>query len=253
MLTTLIRTGILYIFVLLAIRCIGKNGLSSSDPFQIVMVLMISELASIPMESSDVPVVNGIAAVTMIIFLYSVSAVLSYKSEKFKLLLNGKPSILIDNGRIDFNELKKASITITDLTEMLRLKDSANISDVLYAYLETNGEFSIILKPEKVPATREDLGISRTVSNMPCILISDGTMYDQNLSKANLTKKELHYILHLNSISEVKDILLCFCDEDGKLYFYTKSHISDTKSANDDTPTAPIVVDPSIKKEAQDL
>lgn len=223
MFTTLFRTGLLYVFVLFAVRCIGKNGLSSSDPFQIVMALMIAELASIPMESGDVPVINGIAAVTMIIFLYSVSAYLSSKSENFKLLLNGKPSILIDNGAIDFDELKKASITITDLAEMIRLNNSASISDVLYAYLETNGEFSVILKPEKQPVTREDMNITKSYRNMPCIIISDGTLYDQNLPKARVTQKRISKILKKNSIRDISEVLLCFCDEEGTLFIYPKS------------------------------
>ncbi|MBR5228787.1 MAG: DUF421 domain-containing protein [Firmicutes bacterium] len=220
MLTTLFRAALLYIFVIIIIRCIGKSGLSTSDPFQIVMTLMIAELATIPMESGDVPVVNGIAAVSMVAFLYAVSAFLSDRSEKFKVFLNGKPAILIDNGNINYDELKKSNITITDLAEMIRLNNSASLSDVLYAYLETNGEFSILLKPEKAPVTREDMGISKPFRNMPCILISNGTFYRENLKKTNITDKQIYKVIKQKSLGKLSDILLCFCDEDRQLYFY---------------------------------
>jgi uncharacterized membrane protein YcaP (DUF421 family) len=201
----------------------GKTGLSSSDPFQIVMMLMIAEIASIPVESPDASIFNGIAAIVMILFLYSLSGYLSGKSEKFKLVINGKPSILIDNGAINFKELKKSNITLTDLSEMLRLKDTPSITDVLYAYLETNGEFSVILKPEKSPLTREDMCISKTVHNMPCILISDGTIYHENLVKSDITPSLLDDVTASLSIDSISKILLCFCDDSGKLYFYIKS------------------------------
>lgn len=226
MLTTLIRTAVLYIFVVFSLRCIGKNGLSTSDPFQIVMTLMIAELATIPMESGDVPIINGVAAVAMILFLYTVSALLTDRSEKFKLLINGKPSILIDNGAINFEELRKSNVTITDLAEMIRLNSSVSISDVLYAYLETNGEISVYLKPEKSPVTREDIGIDKPYSNMPCILISDGTFYEQNISKVGLSRNKIINIMKKYSIGDASGILLCFCDENKQLYFYQKSSTS---------------------------
>lgn len=186
------------------------------------MFLMIAELSAIPMESSEVPLVNGIAAVVMILLLYSLSAFLTDKSEKLKLIINGKPSILIDNGAINFKELKRSSVTITDLAEMLRLKDVSGISDVLYAYLETNGEFSVILKPEKSPVTREDLGIFKNYSNMPCILISDGTFYYENMNKVGISESILKKLTVQNKIGSFEEILLCFCDENQKLFFYMK-------------------------------
>ena len=102
-----------------------------TDPFQIVMMLMIAEIASIPIESPDSSIFNGIAAIVMILFIYALSEFFSSKSEKFKLIINGKPAFLIDNGAINFKELNKNKITVTDLMEMLRLKDAPSISDVL--------------------------------------------------------------------------------------------------------------------------
>ena len=223
MITTFLRTMILYILVLFSIRTVGKNGLSSTDPFQIVMMLMIAEIASIPIESPDSSIFNGIAAIVMILFIYALSEFLSSKSERFKLMINGKPAFLIDNGAINFKELNKNKITVTDLMEMLRLKDAPSISDVLYACIETNGELSVVLKPERSPVTREDMQMRSVFLNMPCILVSDGSFYEDNFTGAGITKEQFETSMKMNSVSSVSDILLCFCDEKKQLHFYMRS------------------------------
>lgn len=228
MITTFLRTMILYILVLFSIRTVGKNGLSSTDPFQIVMMLMIAEIASIPIESPDSSIFNGIAAIVMILFIYALSEFFSSKSEKFKLIINGKPAFLIDNGAINFKELNKNKITVTDLMEMLRLKDAPSISDVLYACIETNGELSVVLKPEKCPVTREDMNMSAVFLNMPCILVSDGSIYKDNFTGAGVTKEQFENSMKLNAVNSVSDILLCFCDEKRQLHFYVKTDASGT-------------------------
>ena len=220
MITTFLRTMILYILVLFSIRTVGKNGLSSTDPFQIVMMLMIAEIASIPIESPDSSIFNGIAAIVMILFIYALSEFFSSKSERFKLIINGKPAFLIDNGAINFKELNKNKITVTDLMEMLRLKDAPSISDVLYACIETNGELSVVLKP--------DMNMSAVFLNMPCILVSDGSIYEDNFTGAGVTKEQFEYSMKLNAVNSVSDILLCFCDEKRQLHFYLKTDASGT-------------------------
>lgn len=223
MITTFIRTFILYSLVLFSIRVVGKNGLSSTDPFQIVMMLMIAEIASIPIESPDSSIFNGVAAIVMILFIYALSEFLSSKSERFKVIVNGRPSLLIDGGAINFKELNKSKITITDLMEMLRLKDAPSIADVLYACLETNGELSVILKPDKSPVTREDMGVGSAYLNMPCILVSDGNVYSDNFGAAGISREQFNTAMRVNSVDGVADILLCFCDEKRQLHFYMKS------------------------------
>ncbi len=222
MITTFIRTFILYILVLFSIRVVGKNGLSSTDPFQIVMMLMIAEIASIPIESPDSSIFNGIAAIVMILFIYALSEFFSSKSERFKLIINGKPALLIDNGAINFKELNKSKITVTDLMEMLRLKDAPSIADVLYACIETNGELSVILKPEKSPVTREDMKVNSVFLNMPCILVSDGNIYKDNFVGAGITQEQFETSMRLNGVQGISDVLLCFCDEKRQLHFYMR-------------------------------
>lgn len=222
MITTFFRTLLLFLLVLFSLRVVGKNSLSSAGPFQIVMMLMIAEIASIPIESPDTSIFNGIAAIVMIVFIYALSEVLTSKSEKLRTLINGRPSLLIDHGAINYKELNQSKITLSDLMEMLRLKDAPSISDVLYACLETNGELSVILKPEKAPATREDLKLSSVYRNMPCILAADGILCQENFDASGVTQEKFQRALKKNGIARISDVFLCFCDETGRLHFYIK-------------------------------
>lgn len=222
MIITFVRTFIVYAVALFTIRCMGKTGLSSTDPFQITIMLLIAELAAMPVSSPEISLLNGLAAIFMILFLYALSGFLSCKSEHFKKFINGRPSILIDNGAINFKEMKRSNVTLTDLMEMLRIQDCPSITDVAYAYLETNGEFSLILKPDKKPLTRGDLNISSPEEAMPCIVISDGRIYKKNMERIGLNENELKKEIDRLSLNAVKDIFLCFCDEQKTLHFYPK-------------------------------
>ena len=191
MIITFVRTMIVYIVALFTIRCMGKTGLSSTDPFQITIMLLIAELAAMPVSSPEISLLNGLAAIFMILFLYALSGFLSCRSEIFKKFINGRPSILIDDGAVNFREMKRSNVTLTDLTEMLRIQNCSSLADVAYAYLETNGEFSLILKPEKKPVTREDLDIASDREYMPCIIISDGHIYRKNMERIGLDEARL--------------------------------------------------------------
>ena len=222
MMITFIRTFIVYAVALFTIRCMGKTGLSSTDPFRITIMLLIAELAAMPVSSPEISLLNGVAAIFMILFLYALSGFLSCKSEWFKKFINGRPSILIDNGAINFKEMKRSNVTLTDLMEMLRIQDCPSIADVAYAYLETNGDFSVILKPEKKPLTREDLHIPAEPEAMPCIVISDGKIYKKNLERSGYTENMLRREMKRHEFQSEKDVFLCFCDEKRTLHFYPK-------------------------------
>lgn len=224
MIITFVRTFIVYAVALFTIRCMGKTGLSSTDPFQITIMLLIAELAAMPVSSPEISLLNGLAAIFMILFLYALSGFLSCKNEWFKKFINGRPGILIDNGAINFKEMKRSNVTLTDLMEMLRIQDCPSISDVAYAYLETNGEFSLILKPDKKPLTRGDLNLPSAEEAMPCIIISDGHIYVKNMERIGLSENNLKKEIDKLSLNSVKDIFLCFCDEHKTLHFYPKKN-----------------------------
>ncbi|MDF2657184.1 MAG: hypothetical protein K0R19_3658 [Bacillota bacterium] len=222
MLIILIRTVILYFVVLFVIRVMGKAELSKMDPFEMVLLFMIAELAAIPIESLDIPLLNGAAAILTLLFLEVLISFVSIKSPKINKLLNGKPSILIEHGSLNLKELKNQRITIDDLMEQLRLKNYPAISDVDYAILEANGDLSVIPRPEKAPLTPEDMGMPASSKVMPMVLISDGVLYKGNLDllgkEEGYLKKELSKI----KIDDYSQVFLCFFDEKKQLHVYPK-------------------------------
>lgn len=221
MIITLVRTVILYIVVLFTIRIMGKSELSKMSPFQLVVIFMIAELASIPIESPTVSMINGVVAIFSLLFLQVLLSLLSIKSEKIKNFINGKPSVLIEKGEINEKELRSLRISINDLLEQLRIGGSAAISDVEYAVMESNGDLSIILKPEKKPLTAEDMSVIKEPEVMPLILISDGILYKQNLTSLGWDENYLKEQMSRANLSRYEDVFFAFCDEKKKIHIYT--------------------------------
>lgn len=222
MLIIIIRTIILYLVILFVIRVMGKAELSKMDPFEIVVLFMMAELAAIPIESLDIPLLNGVAAIITLLFLGVALSYLSMKSQKISNLINGSPSILIDRGNINEKELKSQRITLDDLMEQLRLKNFPSVADIEYAVLEANGDLSVIPKPEKAPLTPEDMGIPASSKIMPMILISDGTLYKRNLKILGKEESYLKKELLKAKITDYSQVFLCFFDEKRQLHVYPK-------------------------------
>lgn len=220
MLIVFIRTMLMYFIVLFIIRMMGKAELSKMSPFQMVVVFMIAELASIPIESPEVSMITGITAIITLMFLQILISNLSLRSEILKKIFSGKPSVLIDKGSINFKELKSLRITVNDLMEQLRLCNAPAISDVEYAVMESNGDLSVILKPDAKPVTAQDLSIIKQQEIMPSVIVSDGVLYNNNLYTAGWNESELSDHLIKIGLSDYKDAFLIFCDSSSKLHVY---------------------------------
>ena len=206
MLIVAIRTVILYLSLLFTLRLMGKSELSKMSPFQLTVIFMIAELAAIPLDSIDASLINGIIAIFMLTFLQILISFLCIKSERFKTFISGRPTIIIEKGKLNIKEIRKQRITLTDLMEQLRIKDCSNISDVEYAIVETNGELSIIKKGEILSS----------------IIISDGNFYEKNLSFSGLDKRTFHNKLKKAGINSIDSVFLALCDEKKVLHIYTE-------------------------------
>ena len=192
MIIVFIRTALIYVFLLIAFRIMGKAELSKVSTFQMVVLFMIAELAAIPIDSPSASVINGLTAIFTLLFLEVLLSFISIKNEKLKNFIHGKPSLLIDKGMINVKEMERLRITINDLFEQLRIEDCPSISDVAYAVMESNGELSVIKKtpPEK----------------MPVILISDGILYEGNLEDAGIDDIILKSMLESKGIYTIPPI-----------------------------------------------
>lgn len=231
MLIILVRTIILYLLVLFTIRLMGKSELSKMSPFQLVVIFMIAELAAIPIESSKASLISGAIGIFTLTFLQVLISTISIKSERFKNFINGRPSILIENGEINEKELKNLRISLNDLMEQLRLGNAPALSDVEFAVMESNGDLSIIPKASKKPLTAEDLSIPKEEETMPMILISDGILYRQNLLSIGWDENYLKGQLAAVNIHSYQDVFFAFNDEKKKLHIYISS--SDKKKAKE--------------------
>lgn len=227
MVNVLIRTVILYFILLFVLRIMGKSELSKMSPFQLIVIFMIAELASIPIESPDVSMITGVTSIFALLFLQVLISYLSIKSERLKNFFSGRPSILINKGELNLKELKKLRITINDLMEQLRIGNTPSISEVEYAVMESNGELSIIPKAGKKPITAEDLSITKSTEIMPSVIISDGVLYRRNMENSGWTEKDLDKILKSAGIDKQKNVFLAFCDEKSKLHIFTADKNAD--------------------------
>lgn len=222
MIIILIRTIILYAFVLFIIRLMGKAELAEMEPFQLVVILMMAELAALPMEDTGVSLMNGITALATLLLIQVLISYVSLKSEKARLFFCGRPSILVNKGVIDEKELKKMRININDLIEQLRSKNIASLADVEYAILETNGDLNIIPKPEVRPLTPKDINMFPVIQHMSLPLIVDGMLYKESLKALNVSENWLLDQLKNSCITSYDQILFCYMDENNQLHIHRK-------------------------------
>lgn len=218
-----VRTLILYALVLFAVRLMGKSELSKMSPFQLVIVFMIAELAAIPIDDPEISLVNGVVAISTLMFLQVLFSLLSMKWEGFKNLISGKPSILIEKGKLNIKELRRLRITTTDLMEQLRLVNCVSISDVQYAIMESNGQLTVIPKADIKPVTPRDMKLAVTEGVLPVILVTDGVVYHRNLLLSGFSEEDFQHQLADKGISSYKDIFLAFCDQNKNIHVYLQA------------------------------
>ena len=181
MLITFVRAIILYIIVLIVMRLMGKREIGQLQPFELAISIMIADLASVPMSELGIPITNGIIPILGLLVMHLLISALNIKSIKAREIICGKPSILIYRGRIDEKALKKERFTINELQERLRGNNIFDIGDVEYAILETDGQITVIPKPNKRPTVTEDLNIDAEYEGIPYDLIIDGKIMYKNL------------------------------------------------------------------------
>lgn len=200
MLVLIFRVFILYILCIIVMRMMGKREIGQMQPFELAITLIISELIVMPMENTGVPLINGVVAVFTITFSQQLFSYLTLKNEKLQELMSGKPTVMLKNGELNETHLREQNYNITELLEQLRLSGVDKITDVQYAVLETNGQLSVILKPEKRPVTVEDMAIQKDYEGRPIEIILDGKIIKKNLSSANITEKDINKEMNKNNL-----------------------------------------------------
>ena len=177
------RTILIYLCVLFSMRLMGKRQLGELQPEELVSTILISNLASISIESEEVPVTASLIPLFLIAALELLGSVLSFRSQWFFNLMSGRPKTVILDGQIDQNALRMLRLTVTDLMEALRGKDIFDPRDVSYAVIETNGNLSVALRPEREPARLADLQLKTTQTNATIPFVLDGQVLDAWLER----------------------------------------------------------------------
>ena len=225
MITILFRTAILYSTLLLTVRLLGKRQLGEMEPSEFVVSMLLANLATIPMEEPDTPIFHGIVPIILIFLAETVIAYLSLRSVWIRKFFCGKPVILIENGKISAENLRRTKVNLDELTMHLREKDVFDLSTVKFAILETNGQLSILLNGKDQPPTAKDLMIKVPDTHLPITLISDGCILKDNLSLAGKDLLWLRKELKKRNCS-LKQALLLTIDGAGKIYFLRRSDCS---------------------------
>ena len=182
MFTGLVRTIILYLFIIVGIRMMGKRQVGELEPSELVMSLIIADLASVPMQDYGIPLLTGLLPILALLALTMMLSVLTMRSMKFRTLLCGRPSVIIRQGALDVKEMHRNRLTVDELLEDLRAKGYTDPSQVWYAVLETNGQLSVLPRAAQRPPSNEQLGRTVPDSELPLVLVSDGQILDYNLS-----------------------------------------------------------------------
>ena len=216
MAVTFFRTVIIYLSILITMRFSGKRQLGELQISELVVTILISELAAIPIQDIDAPVINGIISIVVLVCLEIIVSFAAMKSPVLKKLFEGKACILIENGKIDQKQMQKVRFTIDDLMEALRQKGVSKIDSVNTAILETSGKVSVILKNTCSPATKIQIDESTKDEPYPVTVISDGKFIKQGLEKLNFSKERIYRILLKKGIKSETDVFYMTLTPNGK-------------------------------------
>ena len=216
------RTFILYTTVIIVFRIMGKRQVGELQPFELAVTIMISALAAIPMEDVGIPLIYSILPILLLMTFQEILSLLTLKSTKARKIICGKPTIVIENGHIKEQALKKLKINTNDLLEQLRIKDFYTIEDIEYALMETTGKISVIPKSQKRPVTPADLNISTEYEGLPYTLIIDGQIQDENLKELGLDKKWLQKTLDSYNIDHPSRVFFAALNTKGDFLFQIK-------------------------------
>lgn len=226
MLISFVRTGILLVVIVIAVRIMGKRQIGQLQPAELVVTILLSEMAATPMQDNDIPMLNTLVAIAVLVSLEILMSVISLKSRKARSLLQGNSVIIIRNGKVDPKEMKRLRYTLDDLLEALRQKDVFDIGDVQYAIAETDGSLSVLLKPGKRTVTAEDMAAESKDNGLSCAVIMDGEIIRSGYSDCGMNDRKLGDIMRKEGYSP-EEIFLLTVDRSGSYNLILKENPND--------------------------
>lgn len=217
MLISFVRTLILYFALIFAVRLMGKRQLGQLEPTEFVVTMLIADLASVPMQNEGTPLLAGLIPILVVLSVELLLSVWVYNSIPVRRFFCGKPVIVIEQGRLVQENLRKTRLNVDELTEQLRLQGITDLATVQFAILETSGNLSALLYPKFEPASARDVGISVPEQALPYTLVCDGTLLEENLQRSGLSRLWLQKQLDSHNC-RLEDVFLLTAEPSGKLY-----------------------------------
>ncbi len=215
------RTVLLYLLLIAVIRLLGKRQVGQMEPSEFVVTMLVANLASIPMENLDMSVFSGVVPILTVLLLEILLSAAALRSIKLRKLLCGKPVILIENGKILQDNLKKTRVTLDELTGHLREKDVLDLRSVQYAILETSGNLSVFPYAKEKPASAKEAGIQAKKQYLPITIVSDGHLLKENLQVAGKDEAWVKRVLKEKG-STLEDAYLLTVDQTDQIVFYKR-------------------------------
>ena len=218
MATAFIRTLLLYFIIIAGIRALGKRQIGELEPTELVLMLLISDVAAVPMQDFGIPLLNGVVPIITLLSLSMLLSLLSMRSIRFRRLICGNPTTLIKDGVIQQDAMRRNRFTLDELLDELRAQSVTDPTTVKYAVLETNGQLSVLLYPDEAPATPKQLG--RSVKDdvfIPVVLVNDGQVMKSGLKEKGLDEAWLDRTLRTHGFHGAHEVLLLTVDGAGKV------------------------------------
>lgn len=214
MFITIIRTVLLYVLIVFAVRIMGKRQLSELQPSELVVTLIIADIASIPMEDNSRPLLSGMVPMLILVAMEIIVSVLMMKIPKFRKIICGSPVMIIEDGKLLQKEMKSLRITTEDLCVQLRQQGVFSLNDVEYCIAETNGNLSVLQKPAKRNPSAEDFNITIQDTGIETVIINDGEFLNNSLRLSNTNVKQIKKILKREKI-ELNEIFIMTYNQAG--------------------------------------
>ncbi|MCC8135761.1 MAG: DUF421 domain-containing protein [Ruminococcus sp.] len=217
----LLRSLILYILVIFAVRLMGKRQLGELQPSELVITILVSNIATLPLEDVNIPLIVGITPILSLVCFEVIVSWLSMKCTKLRKVISGHPKIIISGGVIDRRVMRDLRFSVDDLMTALRGNGIFRIEEVQFAIVETTGSISVMKKSDNESVTRIDMNITGESSDPPQVIISDGKISERALSTAGMGEKTLKRILRRERL-DVSDVLIMTADSSGRYYIADK-------------------------------
>lgn len=218
MITVFFRTIILYLLLIVGLRLTGKRQLGELEPIELVLTMLLSDLASVPMQDLDAPLLSGVLSILTLLSLSTLLSYCSLRSGRFRSLICGEPALIIREGQLQQTAMRHNRLTVDELLEALRGQGVTRLEDVKYAVLETSGQLSVLLYTRCQPATPQQLGLALEEEQLlPTLIINDGQLLRGNLKKLQLDDAWLTEQLHRQGLCRPAQVFLLSVDQRGQV------------------------------------